>query len=181
MSAFILRAFSLCSLCLCVRCRRETASPESVIISFSFVLNIIKEAGKVTDADGERYCSFFRKLIAGGKKLDDQDIDRFNTGDIRQLFEKSEKSSQKPLPSNFDVEALVRELELCTSREQGEAILERRCNLRRKKDFYDILTHLETAFNKREKIAVLKEKVIENTIGYRIRSQAIQNYGEAIK
>jgi len=101
--------------------------------------------------------------------------------DIGQLFEKSEKSSQKPLPSNFDVEALVRELELCTSREQSEAILERRCNLRRKKDFHDILTHLETAFNKREKIAVLKEKVIENTIGYRIRSQAIQNYGEAIK
>ncbi|RLC10684.1 MAG: hypothetical protein DRI57_20035 [Deltaproteobacteria bacterium] len=26
-SAFILLAFSLCSLCLCVRCRRETASP----------------------------------------------------------------------------------------------------------------------------------------------------------
>jgi len=147
---------------------------------FSFFLNVIKETQKITDSEAEKYCSLLRNLVMGAKKLNDEDIDKINSGELNyQLFEKPKKSSSSKSPRlNLNVESLVKELELCTSREQGEVILTTHCNTKQKKDFHALLIHLKVAFKPNEKISMLMEKIIENTIGYRLRSQAIQTYGE---
>ncbi len=146
---------------------------------FSFFLNVIKETQKITDSEMEKYCSLLRNLVMSAKKLNDEDIDKINDGELNYQLQKPKKSSlSKSSQLNFDVESLVRELESCTSREEGEAILTARCNTKQKKDFHALLTHLNVAFKSNEKISMLIEKIIENTISYRLRSQAIQTYGE---
>jgi hypothetical protein len=145
---------------------------------FSFFLNVIKETQKITDSEMEKYCSLLRNLVMSAKKLNDEEIDKINSGELSyQLFEKQRKgSSSKSSQLNLDVESLARELELCTSREQGEAILRTHCRL--KDDLKALLRHLNIDFKSKDSKADLIEKIIENTINYRLRSQAIQNYGE---
>jgi len=145
---------------------------------FSFIVKVIEETQKIAGSEAEKYYSFLRKLIRDAKKLNDEDIDKINSGELNyQLFEKPKKSSSSKSPRlNLNVESLARELELCTSREQGEAILRTHCKL--KDDLKALLRHLNIDFKSKDSKADLTEKIIENTIAYRLRSQAIQTYGE---
>lgn len=151
---------------------------------FSFVLNIVKESRKITGRDNGIYESLLQKVIRDIKKLSDEDIGKIHAGErsYHQLLDKSNKSSRKSAPSNLDIEGVVKELNLCASYEEGEAILKKdRTPKLKKKDFQNILKYLNVHFTTKDTIPVLKEKIIENTIGYRIRSEAIQNYGKKTK
>jgi hypothetical protein len=145
---------------------------------FSFIVKVIEETQKIAGSEAEKYYSFLRNLVMGAKKLNDEEIDKINSGELNyQLFEKRKKSSSSKSPqSNLDVESLARELELCNSREQGGAILRTHCKL--KDDLKALLRHLNIDFKSKDSKADLIEKIIENTISYRLRSQAIQNYSE---
>jgi hypothetical protein len=147
---------------------------------FNFMRKFINEMLKVTDSSGEKYYHLFRRLITDAKKLKDEEIDKINARELKyQLSDKQKKSSRKKaIKPDFNVEVVAKELEHATSREQGETILTTYCNPNRKKDFHSLLKYLKIPYKDPEKILQLKEKIIDNTIGYSISSQTIQNYGK---
>ncbi len=148
---------------------------------FSFILKMIREAQKITDYESQKYYSLFENLVSGSKKLSDEDIDKINIGELKyQLFEKEKtalKKSSLALPI-FNVESVINELNSCMSREEGEAVLLKYCNPKRRKDFEELLNYLKIHSKSSETISRLKDKIIENTISYRLRAEAIQNYGK---
>ena len=76
----------------------------------------------------------------------------------------------------FDIDDFIIKLEKCDTRESGIDLLDGK-NLT-KQYLESILKKLSIPVQKIDNITVLKDKIIEATIGFKIRSKAIQSYNE---
>ena len=91
---------------------------------------------------------------------------------ISSLESKSKLPEPKRLFETEDIleiESLLRNL---NSREKGTVLLKDRCT--NKESLIRVAKHLDLPVQKKEKIDTIIEKIVENTIGFKLRSQSIQ-------
>lgn len=81
------------------------------------------------------------------------------------------------MPSELMLDKYAHDLNKMTSREEG--ILYLKSKLKRKTHLKIFAKHLDILISKNDKIDHIIEKIIDSTIGYRLRSEAIQNSGKS--
>lgn len=123
-----------------------------------------------------------KKLAAQIEKIPVSALDRLARGDFEIEIVFSEKESmekgvqaRKPLEGSelLEIESSLRKMK---TREDANSFL-REKGL--KKDALILLAkHLDLPVQKRDSIKKISEKIIETTIGYRLRSRAIQGSAE---
>jgi len=111
------------------------------------------------------------------KTLSTNDINDLYNGNKQVSFEIKEKrnTSNKTKVFSFDeftAQSILNELNTLNNRQEGEVILKEKCNNRF--DYEKIASMLDIPFQKKDTIDRILEKIIEGTIGFRLRSQAIQ-------
>ena len=111
------------------------------------------------------------------QKLSNEEIAELESGkkEIKiELTDKNNLTNRKT--QTFDelqIQSLISELNTINSREVGMKLLVDRCRIR--SDYEAIAKKLDIPFTKKDPVDKLKEKIIEGTIGFRLRSQAIQD------
>jgi hypothetical protein len=122
----------------------------------------------------EDYLSFlnnlsFEKMIRLEKK---EVIIKFNL----ELNSKQNKTIKKykalKIKVPIDIDLIIAELYKMNNRSEGENYLLSKCTNR--VDWERITKKLDVPFQRKDNIDKLKNKIIERTIGFRLRSQAIQ-------
>ncbi len=118
-----------------------------------------------------------RDLAKKISSLDEKEFDDLINGSsqIEINIDPKEKSKGKEKREPVS-EALMRDirhvLELSKSREEGAALLREKCST--KEDLTRLAKYLDLPTQKSDKIGQILERIVEATIGYRIRSAAIQ-------
>jgi hypothetical protein len=116
----------------------------------------------------------FSQLSKKIKKLSDDDVNKIANGQMELKFiEKTERVSSKTTAPSVEIIAIAAELNSMISNDDGMKLLKQHC--KRKVDLKILARHLDIPFTTRDTIPKLQEKIIESTIGYRIRAAAIQN------
>lgn len=124
------------------------------------------------------YLSEIDKFMLFLDNLSNDDILKLNNGGCKIRYELiSDKSDgvEKTVNTkvlNINPQEIISELENMSSREMGEQYLLNKQFSRI--DYETIIKQLDIPFQKRDNIEKLKDKIIEGTIGFRLRSQAIQ-------
>ena len=116
-----------------------------------------------------RFLSFLDKLSANDiKKLENgtQTIEYT----LNQLNIRDKSGINK---SEHDISSIIDKLNLKTSREDAESFL--KSNDLKRSDYEIILKKLDLPFLKKDNISKLIDKIVEGTIGFKLRSQAIQD------
>jgi len=113
------------------------------------------------------------------QKLTEMDMLDLENGDKEIKFEIMYK--EKHIAKTFSIDEssmldIISELNKMTSRENGLELLNNKCSLRQ--DYESIAKRIDIPHSKKDTIDKLKEKIIEGTIGFRLRSQAIQDKNE---
>nr|MDE6695640.1 hypothetical protein [Muribaculaceae bacterium] len=109
--------------------------------------------------------------------LSEEDRKMFEKGDLVIEYTLTPKSpnsnaSRSNVIEAFNGSEVIQRLESMHDKEKGKVYLE---SLNLKKAQYEkILKELDSPFDKKDNIARLISKIIEATIGFRLRSQAIQ-------
>ncbi|MBU1055243.1 MAG: hypothetical protein KKC46_15680 [Proteobacteria bacterium] len=86
---------------------------------------------------------------------------------------KNKSTSEKSIPSDIDYLKVKSDLNSFQSREKGLEYLNQHCKT--KKELTALSKIVDIHVQKSDKIDQLKEKIIESTIGFKLRSAAIQN------
>ena len=86
---------------------------------------------------------------------------------------KNESTSKVPSPYEMDLSNVKSSLDSFQSREEVLQYLNQ--NFKTKKDLTSLAKIVDAHIQKSDKIDQLKEKIIESTIGFKLRSAAIQN------
>jgi len=87
------------------------------------------------------------------------------------ILQKKEKSKHA-VDANIDYEKIKKDLHSISNREEGSKYLDQHC--KRKKELTALAKIMDIPIQKSDKLKTLKEKIIESTIGFRLRSAAIQ-------
>lgn len=127
----------------------------------------------------ERYLSFLNSLS-------DENLEKLENGVIVIKFEivdKSKDNKSKAAPKLFHTEplnysAILADMFKFNSRQEGEEYLRIKCT--NKGDYINLAKKLDLPFEKKDSIEKIKDKIVEATIGFRLRSQAI-NQGLSAK
>jgi hypothetical protein len=113
------------------------------------------------------------------KRMSDDDLRELMQGELVLDFVKRDGSrkrlssnNKKPLLDKGEMETLVSQLRTKDDRESGLALLNECCP--GKNSLERLARHIDIPVIPRDNINTLKEKIIEATIGYRLRSIAIQ-------
>ena len=110
--------------------------------------------------------------------MSDNDIYKLNNGiaKIQYNLVDEKKGNDKELKdakiSNIDPDEIINALEKLSNRESGEEYLKNKLITRL--DYEAVVKKLDIPYNKKDNINKLRDKIIEGTIGFRLRSQAIQ-------
>jgi hypothetical protein len=111
------------------------------------------------------------------RKLSKEEIIELENGRKEIVFELKDKNKTSGLKvlsfDEFAIQSIVDELNKLNSREEGLKLLIDKCSSRL--DFESLAKKLDIPFTKKDTIEKLKDKIIEGTIGFRLRSQAIQD------
>lgn len=124
------------------------------------------------------YLSEIERFISYLDKLSDAEISKLNDGiakiQYNIVYVKKEKSEncQSAKILNIDPVEIINALENLSTRESGEEYLKDKLITRL--DYEAVVKKLDIPYNKKDNINKLKDKIIEGTIGFRLRSQAIQ-------
>jgi hypothetical protein len=121
--------------------------------------------------------TIFRSIVAALGKLSDQEIaDLMAERKIISLtlVDKPVKRARTHDDAKVDVKQCVDKLNQMQSREEGTQYLES-LNLR-KNELNAIASEAKAYVSGKEKIEEIIEKIINSTIGYRLKSQAIQGF-----
>jgi len=125
------------------------------------------------------YLIQFDKLTSFLKGLNDIEIANLESGNFEIKMELvSKKDYLKNSPSRvlsydeFAAQQIIDELNNFNNREEGLKFLLTKCSSRI--DLESIARRMDIPFQKKDTIDKLKEKIIESSIGFRLRSQAIQ-------
>ncbi|WET48149.1 hypothetical protein PYS58_16415 [Chryseobacterium indologenes] len=117
----------------------------------------------------------FEKYLTFLKKISHDDLNSILKREKEIVFEIRDKSSKlknRELLIGDEIEKIINKLGSVEKREDGINYIET-LNLMRI-DIENILKKLDTHFTKKDSIPRLKEKLIESTIGFKLRSEAIQ-------
>ncbi|MGE8534832.1 MAG: hypothetical protein ACN6OJ_09645 [Chryseobacterium sp.] len=117
----------------------------------------------------------FEKYLTFLKKISHDDLNSILKREKEIVFEIRDKSSKlknRELLIGDEIEKIINKLGSVEKREDGINYIET-LNLTRI-DIENILKKLDTHFTKKDSIQRLKEKLIESTIGFKLRSEAIQ-------
>ena len=124
------------------------------------------------------YLFEIEKFISYLDKLSDNDIYKLNNGiaKIQYNLVDEKKGNDKELIdakiSNIDPDEIINALEKLSNRESGEEYIKNKLITRL--DYEAVVKKLDIPYNKKDNINKLRDKIIEGTIGFRLRSQAIQ-------
>lgn len=125
------------------------------------------------------YTIQYDKLSAFINGFSTTDIEKLESGKFEIKFEllgkKEIRQSSTNTVSSFDeltLKSIIDKLNQFKTREEGLTYLISKCSS--KNDFETIAKKMDIPFQKKDSIAKLKDKIIESSIGYKIRSQAIQ-------
>ncbi|OPL14552.1 MAG: hypothetical protein AVO38_11320 [delta proteobacterium ML8_D] len=125
----------------------------------------------------ELIISFMKAVVLQLQATDDSQLESLLTGKAQLEFkithvakEPADKRKDE-LPEGFEKNA-VEKLHGFSTRDEGERYLEQLC--RTKEDLLRIARYLDLPAQKKEPIKQIKDKLIESTIGFRVRSAAVQ-------
>ncbi|RLC21944.1 MAG: hypothetical protein DRI57_01135 [Deltaproteobacteria bacterium] len=120
------------------------------------------------------FSKLLQRLANEIKKLSHSDLKRVADGkaDIVLQVVKKKQTHSKSV-SEPDIEKIGQNIEGMTSREEGMSYLEAHVSTKNKLKL--LAKHLEIPIRRTDKRDQIIEKIIESTIGYRLRSAAIQN------
>jgi len=125
------------------------------------------------------YIVQYEKLSAFLNGLNEIDVTNLESGKYELKFElvnKKElnKKSKSHILSfdEFTLQSIISDLNKMKTREEGIILLTSKCSSRF--DFETLAKKMDIPFQKSDTIERLKEKIIESSIGYKLRSQAIQ-------
>jgi len=125
----------------------------------------------------ELILTFLKEVVSNLQKADESEIEKILTGKAR-LELKLLHTGKEPienrkdlLPQGFE-EKTVEALHGFGTRDEGNRYLEEQ--YRTKEDFLRIARYLDLPAQKKETIKQIKNKIIETTIGFRVRSAAVQ-------
>jgi len=111
------------------------------------------------------------------QKLSNEEIAELESGrkEIKlELIDKNNLSNIKIQPfDEFVIQSIINELNTINSRNDGMKLLVDKCRVRL--DYEAVAKKLDIHFTKKDTIFKLKDKIIEGTIGFRLRSQVIQD------
>ncbi|OFX31054.1 MAG: hypothetical protein A2X08_18310 [Bacteroidetes bacterium GWA2_32_17] len=122
----------------------------------------------------EKYLSFIDNLpIVEIVRLEKKEITiSFNIVQSSKQNKTNKKPKELTLKAPIEVDLIISELYKINNRIEGENLLLSKCTKRF--EWESVLKKLDVPFQKRDNIEKLKNKIIERTIGFRLRSQAIQ-------
>lgn len=117
------------------------------------------------------YLREVEKFISYLNNLPEEKIVKLQNGvcNIRFVYNELDINNKN---SSVDVDYIIHEFPKMKTRKEGEEYLLSR-KLKRL-DLEIILRKLDIPFQKKDSIEKLRDKIIEGTIGFRLRSQAIQ-------
>lgn len=112
-----------------------------------------------------------RVIAAALDALDEQELEALVAGKGRLVFVPNDKAQERNEYSLVDMEAIAEQLFSCGDREQGRSVLSGITN----KDALSALARsLKIHVAKHDRREDIENKIIETTIGARLRSEAIQ-------
>ncbi len=119
----------------------------------------------------------FQRIVEALAQLSPEEIQHLQNPlysvEIRVVKLKRVKEEKTDDASNdVDVELLMQTLIQSSNRQEAYDVLEKQCP--HKKDLEAIARKLDVPFSKKDKIADLRDRIVETTVGAKIRSQAIQ-------
>lgn len=124
------------------------------------------------------YLSEIDKFISYLNKLSDADIEKISNNIVKIKYELTPEKKRNSgnfiefSKMNLNPKDVITELEKLSSRRDGELYLQEK--LVNKQDYEAVAKSLDLSFDKKDSIEMLKKKIIEGTIGFRLNSQAIQ-------
>lgn len=120
----------------------------------------------------------FRRLSNALESLSADELKRLSdphySVEIRAVRRRS-KDEQTVISTDTNVEGVIKEITALGSRQDAQALLDSRYSTR--KALEPIARRLDIPIVKSDKVEALRDKIIEATVGARIRSQAIQGTG----
>lgn len=105
--------------------------------------------------------------------LTDYEIDSVLVGDAKLELVVKSKSKRKSIESNIDLNKLENELRELNNREDGIQLLQK--TFTTKEELEKFAKLLDLPVLKGDKVDLLRKKIVEATIGYKLRSDSIQN------
>lgn len=116
-----------------------------------------------------------RALAIFLRNLSDDDILALEHNDARIVVERTAPRSRKrpPRPTDGDVRATREQLQLAASREEALAVLLDRAPLRA--ELRALAADMDLPVPKSDTVERLRNRIVEATIGFRLRSQAIRS------
>ncbi|MBW1650495.1 MAG: hypothetical protein JRJ44_07445 [Deltaproteobacteria bacterium] len=131
------------------------------------------------------FIKLLREVEKNVKDLKDEQFEEFVKGNFRIQIMPFKDSISKPNKKDFkkgvsenQLQEVINFLNNTDERDAGLKILNEKCPNK----FYleSLMKSLDIPFLQRDNIKKLQEKIIESTIGYRLRSQAIQGQNRPI-
>lgn len=123
------------------------------------VVDLLRDLAKKIQSLGEKE---FDNLVNGSFQIEINLVTK----------EKTKRKVKRELVSEAQMIDIRRMLESSNSREEGTALLNEKCST--KEEMTKLARFLDLPVQKSDKISQILERIVEATIGYRIRSAAIQ-------
>ncbi len=117
----------------------------------------------------------FRRISEALDSLSEEELKRLTdplyTVEVRAVRRRTKEESAL-FPTDASVEEIITEITALATRQEAQFLLDAKCPAR--KTLEPIARKLDIPIVKQDKVEVLRDKIIEATVGARIRSQAIQ-------
>lgn len=125
----------------------------------------------------QQFVSLLRDFARQIQAMDDAQIERILAGELRIEVRAPEKDRAKAREgkagcSNLEMELLRRELQEAGSREQARVLIDR--YLHSKADLVHFARMLDISAPQKSSSDDIKTRLVESTVGYRLRSAAIR-------
>ena len=118
---------------------------------------------------------FIEEILSGLNCLSDSDITKLEDGgysiSLKIVKNKAQAGSNIEISESSKIE-ILKELQGCKTRDEGYEILSK--FLKNKKEYEMFAKHLDVSILKQDNSDKIKEKIIEATVGAKLRSNAIQ-------
>jgi uncharacterized membrane-anchored protein YjiN (DUF445 family) len=118
---------------------------------------------------------FIEEILSGLNRLSDGDISKLEDGSysisLKIVKNKAQIESDTEISESVKNE-ILKELQSCKTRDEGYEILAR--FLSNKKEYEIFARYLDVSILKQDNSDKIKEKIIEATVGAKLRSNAIQ-------
>ncbi len=92
---------------------------------------------------------------------------------IKKITRSTKRASTQNHSATHQASELTPMLMNCATREEAMQLLTTHCKLKR--DLENLARDLEVAISKKDRIADLRDKIVDATVGAKLRSAAIQN------